>query len=160
LYYPIFREGLKMKIHLEIIKGFGLLLLLFVLLSAVAVSEKSCEISVTIVESSSSEDGTEAKTVITTYDSESGLTETTEIFGDDSTTTEGSDSEDNGSNGDTAPVENTDLGDMPDSQPDDLVLEEYDDEWFELILSMLDDENSLVIAGDFPEDINNIFNIE
>jgi hypothetical protein len=130
------------------------------LLSAVAVSEKSCEISVTIVESSSSEDGTEAKTVITTYDSESGLTETTEIFGDDSTTIEGSNSEDNGNNGDTVPAENTDSDDMPDSQPDDLVLDELNDEWFESILAMLDDENSLVIAGDFPEDTNDIFNIE
>jgi hypothetical protein len=130
------------------------------LVSAVAVSENTHEITVTIVESSSSGDGDDSNTVISTHDSEGGLTETTEIFGDDSTTTGSSDSGDNGSNGDTAPAENTDLGDMPDSQPDDLVLEEYNDEWFESILAMLDDENSLVIAGDFPEDTNDIFNIE
>jgi hypothetical protein len=160
MYYPILREGLKVKNHLEIIKGFGLSVLLLLLVSAVAISENSCEISVTIVESSSSEDGTEAKTVITTYDSESGLTETAEVFGVDSIITGGSDSEDNGNNGDTVPAENTDLGDMPDSQPDELVIEEHNDEWFEWILSILDDENSLAMASDFSEDINDIFNIE
>jgi hypothetical protein len=160
MYYPILREGLKVKNHREIIKGFGLSLLLLLLVSAVAVSENTHEITVTIVESSSSDGGDNSNTVISTYDSEGGLIETTEIFGDDSTTTGVSDSEDNGNNGDIAPAENTDLGDIPDSQPDDLVLEEYNDEWFKLILSILDDENSLVIADDFPEDINDIFNIE
>jgi hypothetical protein len=39
LYYPILREGRKVKRHSEIIKEFGLYLLLFVSVSAVAISE-------------------------------------------------------------------------------------------------------------------------
>lgn len=129
--------GILVKKHLEIIKSLGMSLLLFLLLSAVAISEDSREITVTIVQSSSSSGSAESKTVITTYDSESGLTETTEVFGEDSTTTGGSDPEDNDRNGDTVPAENID------SQPDDLVLEKFSDEWFESILSMLDEEEPL-----------------
>ncbi len=148
-----------MKKHLEIIKSLGMSLLLFLLLSAAAISEDSCEITVTIAQSSSSAGSTESKIVITTYDSEGGLIETTEAFGDDSTTTEGSDPEDNSNNGDTISAENIDSGDMTDSQPDELVLEENTDEWFESILAMLDEEE-LLSTIDLMQDSADTANVE
>jgi hypothetical protein len=135
-----------MKRHSKIIKALGLFVLIFVLASAVAVSEDTCEITVTIVESSSSDGGDNSNTVISTYDSKTGLTETTEIFGSDTeviapvddvtpsegdtTPTESPDSEGSGANGDL----NSDV------EPTDLQFDEstYDDEWVELILSMID----------------------
>jgi hypothetical protein len=135
-----------MKRHSKIIKALGLFVLIFVLASAVAVSEDTCEITVTIVESSSSDGGDNSNTVISTYDSKTGLTETTEIFGSgteviapvdgvtpsegDTTPTESPDSEGSGASGDL----NSDV------EPTDLQFDEstYDDEWVELILSMID----------------------
>lgn len=148
-----------MKKHLEIIKSLGMSLLLFLLLSAAAISEDSCEITVTIAQSSSSADSTESKTVITTYDTESGLTETTEVFGEDPTTTGGSDPEDNSDNGDTISAENINSGDTTDSQPDELVLEENTDEWFESILAMLDKEEPLSTI-DLMQDSTDTANVE
>jgi hypothetical protein len=154
LYYPILREDLKVKKHLEIIKGFVLSLLLLLLVSAVAVSEKECEISVTVVESSSDENGN-AKTVITTYDTES-VTQTIEISEsgtsvipdeEDAATADG-DTTPTTSEGDTTPAESPDSDVVPtDFQPDELT---YDDEWVEWILSMID-ADPFVMFGDFPE---------
>ncbi len=142
-----------MKKHLKIIKSLGMSLLLVLLLSAVAISEDSREVTVTTVESTSSEGDTETKTVITEYDSESGVTKTTEVSGEDSTTPEGSDPEDNGSNGDTVPTE------TPDSQPDDVVIEIFSDEWFELVLATLDNEEQLS-AIDLMQDATDTANVE
>jgi hypothetical protein len=155
-----------MKGHSKIIKAFGLIVLIFVLASAVAVSEDACEITVTVEVSSSSEDGGDSNTVISTYDSETGLTKTTKISGSgteeittvgdatpsdgdttpvditpaDTTPTESPDSEGNGANGDL----------NPDAEPTDLQLDEstYDDEWVELILSMID-ADPFAIFDDF-----------
>ncbi len=145
--------GVLVKNHLKIIRSLGMSLLLVLLLSAVAISEDSCEVTVVITESSSSGDGTESKTVITTYDSESGVTKTTEVSGEDPTTPEGSDTEDNGSNGDTVPTE------TPDSQPDDVVIEIFSDEWFELVLATLDNEEQLS-AIDLMQDATDTANVE
>lgn len=138
-----------MKIRLEIIKGFSLLLLLFMLVSAVAVSEDTYEITVTVVQNSSSEDGGDSNTVISTYDSEGGLTETTEIFGsasvviptgEDTIPTESTDSVDSNANG------NPDPGIMPpNSNPDRLTYEERSvDEWWEWVLSTVTSEDIML----------------
>jgi hypothetical protein len=136
-----------MKRHSKIIKALGLFVLIFVLASAIAVSEDTCEITVTIVESSSSDGGDNSNTVISTYDSKTGLTETTEIFGsgteviapvDDVTPSEGDTASVDTTPVDTTPVDTIPLN--PDAEPIDLQFDEstYDDEWVELILSMID----------------------
>jgi hypothetical protein len=116
--------GLKMKKHLEIIKGFGSFLLLFMLVSAVAVGTP--EVTVKIVET---------VTIESTNSGDNGN-------GGDTIPTESPDSEDSGANGDLNPdVEPTDF------QPDEST---YDDEWVELFLSMID-ADPFVMFGDFPE---------
>lgn len=152
-----------MNKRLRIVKEFGLLLLLFVLASAVAVSEDVYGINVTIVQSSSSEDGG-VSTVITTYNSETGLTDTSVISGSDSVITDDNE-------GDTAPIESTDPVDsgandnldqgttQPDFQPDGPTYEEYSDEFSKWIQSILD-ESPLLMIGDFPQDITHIINVE
>jgi hypothetical protein len=138
-------EGITVKIHLKIIKGFGLLLLLFVLVSAVAVSDSTHKVSVTIL-SSSSEDSDDANTIVNSYtvESDSPNVHVKSVIS-------GSGSSEITSEEDTIPTESTDSGIMPpDFQLDGLTREEYNDELLEWILSMLD-EDPLLTIGDFPQ---------
>jgi hypothetical protein len=160
LYYPILREGLEVKKHSEIIKGFSLFFLLFVLVSAVAVSQdtngeftetiavfgndsvstsneegttfykstngETSEISVTIVDSSSSEDVDD--------------TDTADTNTADTNAAESTDSVDSNANG------NPDPGIIPpNSNPDGLVYEEWStDEWWEWVLSTVTSEDIML----------------
>ncbi len=174
-----------MKKKLGIIKEFGLLLLLFVSVSAVAVSEDANEVSVDITTTTSFEsDG--VNTVITTYDSETGLTDTSVIPGDgstaneednavtdedDTTSTEDTDTADNGNEGDTIPADDTDSEDSgangghnagfipSDFQLNKLAWKEYADEMSDRILSMVDSD-PLSLIGDFPQDLTYTINFE
>jgi hypothetical protein len=165
LYYPILREGLEVKKHSEIIKGFSLFFLLFVLVSAVAVSQdtngeftetiavfgndsvstsneegttfykstngETSEISVTIVDSSSSED---------VDDTDTADTNTADTNTADTNTAESTDSVDSNANG------NPDPGIIPpNSNPDGLVYEEWStDEWWEWVLSTVTSEDIML----------------
>lgn len=161
-----------MKKHLGIIKELGLFSLLFVLVSAVAVSEEA-DVSVTTIEITSSEDSSGTNTVITTYDSSgNGL-----VITDDKDTipTESTDSEDNSNegdnvdDGDTISTESTDSNDsgangnlnpdatLPDFQFNGLTYKEYNDDWSDWIMSVMD-KDPLVMISDFPQDINYMIN--
>jgi hypothetical protein len=166
LYYPILREGIKVKRLSKVIKEFGLYLLLFILVSAVAVSEgingeftetitifgndsigtgndykgpngETSEISITIVETSSSEDVDDTDTGDTdTSDTDTGDTDTGDANTGDTNTGEITDPEDNNAN------DNQDTGIMPpNSNSDELTHEEWGiDEWLEWVLSTANGE--------------------
>jgi hypothetical protein len=77
---PIFWEGRKMKKHLEIIRGLGLIFLLFISFGIVAASDDSDDIhtvSVTIEQTSSSENGGDI--VTNTYNKDFETTESTDV---------------------------------------------------------------------------------
>lgn len=151
----ILMEGIKVKAHLKIIKWFGPFILLFLLVSAVAVSDNTYKVSVTIVQSSSSGKSDDANTVINTYTKESESPEThvtSEIHGSDSsliineedtTPNESTDSEESGAD------DNLNPSVMPDFQLDELTPEEYNNELLEWVWSMLD-EDLLLTIDDFP----------
>jgi hypothetical protein len=146
----------KLKKHLELVKGLGLLLLLFVLASAVAVSENTYRSSVTIMQSSSSGDGDEAYTVINAYTRESDSPEmhvTGIISGSGSSII--TNQEDMDKDNDKSPAKGADSGTMPAFQFGELTPEEYNGELSEWILSTLD-RDPFITIGDFPEDLTDM----
>jgi hypothetical protein len=141
------------KNHLEIIKGLSLLLLLFVLVSAIGVADNTYKVSVTVVQRSSPGDGDDANTVINTYTKESGSPETNvkcEISGSCSSVIT--------SEGNKISTKNIDSDTNQGFQLDGLTLEEYNDEVSEWVLSTLN-EGQLVTFDDFPQDVTDIINV-
>lgn len=143
-----------MKRLLKIIKGLGLILLLFTLVSSIGVSDSSYEASAKIVQAST-EDGKEATTIMNTYtkdcDDTTGIHVTAEISGSGEKTI----TDEDGvipTEEDTAPVEDetTSITTPPKFESGES-LEEFDTEveaWVQYIL-----EEALLKIDDFPADI-------
>lgn len=158
--------GIKVKMHLKIIKELGLFILLFVLASAVATSENSYTVTVTIVQSSTSEDSNEMNTVISAYSDDGNspaTSETSVISGsgsseitseDDTVTDDSNDSGDSGADDSPSPGENP-----PDLQLDGTTYEDYSDE-LKAWISYIIDEDPLITIDDLPQDVTYITNSE
>lgn len=160
-YNPILFGGIKVKTHLEIIKKFGILLMLFILISAVAVSDNTYKTSVSVEQSTSFEDDDPAYTVMNTYTKEKdspGIDVTCEISGSGERTITDKDG--------VIPTEKDELpAKSPDSsiKPPDLEpgesIEEFSDEvseWAQYIL----DEDPLLTIEDFSQEVADIANVE
>lgn len=149
-----------MKRYLEIIKGLSLLLLLFVMVSAIATSDNSYKVSVTIVQSSSSGDSNKANTVINTYTEERdtpGLHVKSEISGSGSTVIT---DKDDVTPDDATPTENDDSGVTPPFfQLGELTSEEYDAALSEWIISVIEEDSTVTFDG-FPKEVTEIANVE
>ncbi len=149
-----------MKRYLEIIKGLGLILLLFVMVSTVATSDNSYTVSVTIVQSSTSGDEDEANTVINTYTQESdtpGVHVKSEISGSGSSVVT---DDDNATPDDSTPTESADSDVKPPFfQLDELTSDEYNAKLSEWVMSVIEEE-PLETFDDFPQEIDDIVAVE
>ncbi len=142
-----------MKKYLEIIKMSGLLLLLFILVSTIAISDNTYKISVSVKQSVTSEDKDPAYTVINTYTKEKespGVSVTAKISGSGEKEITDKDG--------VAPAEEDTATKGPDPiiKPPDLELdespEEYNDEVSEWILYLLDKDPLSMIIEDFSQE--------
>lgn len=135
-----------MKKQLEIIKMFGLLLMFFILVSAIAVGEEPI-VSVTIKISSSS--GDDGDTITNAYADESGSTSTHVECGISGNShwviTDG----EGATKDDTTATENTDSAAMPDLQIGESTPEEISAELSKWISSLIEEELSLTMTDDF-----------
>lgn len=149
-----------MKRYLEIIKGLGLSILLFVMVSTIAMSENSYTVSVTIVQSSTSGDGDKANTVVNTYSKESdtpGVHVTSEISGSGSSVIT---DDDNATPDDATPTESDDSNATPPFfQLGELTSEEYNAALSEWITSVIEEDSTVTFDG-FPQDTTEIANVE
>ncbi len=150
-----------MKRHLKIIKGLGMILLFFVLVSTIGVSDSSYKASAKIVQASIDGDDEEAKTIINTFDKEcndpTGIHITAEISGsgektitdvDDVTPTEEDKTTDKSSNSVTLPPKFE-----PGESPEEFSAEV--EAWSQYLL-----EGALLKSDDFLKDITGIIDIE
>ncbi len=156
-----------MKRHLKIIKGLGMILLFFVLVSTIGVSDSSYKASAKIVQASTEGDDEDAKTIINTYDKEcndpTGIHITAEILGSGEKTITDKD--------DVTPTEEykTPVEDQTADKSQESVtkppafehgesVEEFNaevDAWIHYLL-----EETLLRIDEFPVDITDIANVK
>lgn len=144
-----------MERYLEIVKRFGLLLLFFVLVSAVAVGESA--VTVTITQTSSTDDG--GDTVTNTYSKEIKTTESTDVEVTGSISEDGpsitTNVDDTATNMDDTTTESVDPAAMPEFKIGETTTDEFAAEMSKWISSVLD-ESPIVRTDDFPLDVDKI----